>query len=132
MSGIKVKNLTKVYGRKPKQAINYLDEGKSKAEILELTGMTVGVSKANFEVNPGEIFVIMGLSGSGKSTLVRMLNRLVEPTRGSIRIRGRDITKMSQRQLIELRRRDLGMVFQSFALMPHRTVADNAAFGLEV
>lgn len=132
MSGIKVKNLTKVYGRKPKQAINYLDEGKSKAEILELTGMTVGVSKANFEVNPGEIFVIMGLSGSGKSTLVRMLNRLVEPTEGEIYINGKDIAKMNREDLRNVRRKKMSMVFQNFALLPHKTILQNTEFGLEI
>lgn len=132
MSGIKVKNLTKVYGRKPKQAINYLDQGKSKAEILELTGMTVGVSKANFEVNPGEIFVIMGLSGSGKSTLVRMLNRLVEPTEGEIYINGKDIAKMNREDLRNVRRKKMSMVFQNFALLPHKTILQNTEFGLEI
>lgn len=129
---IEVAGLYKIFGSYPDSAWPLINRGCSKAEIFRRTGQTVGVSDATLSIRPGEVFVIMGLSGSGKSTLVRMLNRLVEPTRGSIRIRGRDITKMSQRQLIELRRRDLGMVFQSFALMPHRTVADNAAFGLEV
>src|SRR5690606_18629945 len=93
---------------------------------------TVGVKDASFSVEESEIFVVMGLSGSGKSTLVRMLNRLIEPTSGEILIDGRDITKFSKRELIALRRRDIGMVFQSFALMPHQTVLENAAFGLEV
>src|SRR5690625_1579536 len=132
MSGIKVKNLTKVYGRKPKQAINYLDEGKSKAEILELTGMTVGVSKANFEVNPGEIFVIMGLSGSGKSTLVRMLNRLIEPTKGNIYVDEENISNMDEEALREVRREKISMVFQNFGLFPHRTILENTEYGLEV
>src|SRR5690625_4305813 len=132
MSGIKVKNLTKIFGRRPRQAVNYLDEGKTKAEILEITGMTVGVSQASFEVKPGEIFVIMGLSGSGKSTLVRMLNRLVEPTKGEISIDGEDITKMSRDELRNVRRKKLSMVFQNFALLPHKTILKNTEFGLEV
>src|SRR5699024_4739940 len=92
--------------------------------------MPVGVSDANFDVYEGEIFVIMGLSGSGKSTMVRMFNRLIEPSAGSITINGRDITKMSRRELLALRRREINMVFQSFALMPHMTVLENTAFGL--
>src|SRR5690625_4493761 len=132
MSGIKVKNLTKIFGRRPRQAVNYLDEGKTKAEILELTGMTVGVSRASFEVKPGEIFVIMGLSGSGKSTLVRMLNRLVEPTSGEILLDGQNVTKMNNEQLRNLRRKHMSMVFQNFALLPHKTILENAEFGLEI
>lgn len=132
MSSIKVNNLTKVFGRRPKQAVKFLEEGKTKTEILELTGMTVGVSQANFEVKPGEIFVIMGLSGSGKSTLVRMLNRLVEPTAGEISLDGKDITKMNKDELRNLRRKKMSMVFQNFALLPHKTILKNTEFGLEV
>src|SRR5699024_7058044 len=132
MSGIKVKNLTKVYGRRPRQAVNYLNEGKTKAEILELTGMTVGVNQANFDVKPGEIFVIMGLSGSGKSTLVRMLNRLVEPTAGEIFLDGKDIAKMDREDLRSVRRKKMSMVFQNFALLPHKTILENTEFGLEI
>src|SRR5690606_22387560 len=91
-----------------------------------------GVNDADFSIRDGEIFVVMGLSGSGKSTLLRLLNRLIEPTLGSIRVDGQDVTRMSKRDLIELRRRDMSMVFQSFALLPNRTVLDNTAFGLEV
>src|SRR5699024_3570092 len=98
----------------------------------EKTGQTIGVHGAELSIRKGETFVVMGLSGSGKSTLVRLLNRLIEPTSGSVHINGPDVTSMSRKKLIELRRRDLAMVFQSFALMPHRTVLDNAAFGLEV
>lgn len=106
--------------------------GKSKSEIHTSTGCTIGVDDASFDIMDGETFVIMGLSGSGKSTLLRLLNRLIEPTSGSIEIDGRDITKMSKRELIELRRRDMSMVFQSFALLPNRNVLNNAAFGLEI
>src|SRR5699024_10671976 len=120
-----VNNLTKVYGRRPGPAIDYLEDGKTKAEILKLTGMTVGVNRANFEVKSGEIFVIMGLSGSGKSTLVRMLNRLVEPTIGEILIDGKDIAKMNREDLRNVRRKKMSMVFQNFALLPHKTILQN-------
>jgi glycine betaine/proline transport system ATP-binding protein len=126
------KDVYKIFGPDPKKAYDLIQEGKSKDEIFEDTGMTVGVREASFEVYEGEVFVVMGLSGSGKSTLVRMLNRLIEPTFGSIEIDGHDIVKMSKDELIQLRRRDMAMVFQSFALMPHQSVIDNAAFGLEV
>ncbi|MGD8430608.1 MAG: glycine betaine/L-proline ABC transporter ATP-binding protein ProV, partial [Ectothiorhodospiraceae bacterium] len=109
-----------------------LSEGLDKAEIFEKTGNTVGVQDAGFAIREGEIFVVMGLSGSGKSTLVRLLNRLIEPTAGRVLVKGQDVTSMSARELIELRRHDMSMVFQSFALMPHRSVLENAAFGLEV
>ncbi len=129
---IKVAQLSKIFGRQTKLAASLLAEGKSKEEILKQTGCTVGVNQANFEVEEGEIFVIMGLSGSGKSTLVRMLNRLVEPTSGSVFIDGEDISKMNHEQLLEVRRKKISMVFQKFALFPHRTVLENAAFGLEI
>lgn len=130
--GLRVENVFKIFGNDPKGAMRQVEAGKTKDQIFEETGMTVGVRDASFEVRPGEIFVVMGLSGSGKSTLIRMLNRLIEPTAGSIMIGDRDITKMSMTELIEMRRRDMSMVFQSFALMPHRSVLENAAFGLEV
>lgn len=129
---IAVRGVTKIFGNRPAVALRMLDEGRVKDEIFERTGMTIGVQDASFDVEEGEIFVIMGLSGSGKSTLVRLLNRLVEPSSGEILIDGRDITLMSRRQLVDLRRREMGMVFQSFALMPHLKVWQNAAFGLDV
>lgn len=129
---IRISGLYKVFGSDPDQAIRLLEQGKTKNEIFEQTGQTVGVQKTDLQIHEGEIFVVMGLSGSGKSTLVRMLNRLIEPSRGQILIGGNDVVAMSQKELIKLRRRNLSMVFQSFALMPHRTVIDNAAFGLEV
>src|SRR5690625_2809155 len=94
MSGIKVKNLTKVFGRRPTQALKHIADNKTKEEILKLTGMTVGVKEATFEVQAGEVFVIMGLSGSGKSTLVRMFNRLIEPTSGEVWLDDQNITTM--------------------------------------
>ena len=109
-----------------------LNEGLSKEEIFKKTKMTIGVQNANFEIFEGEIFVIMGLSGSGKSTLVRLLNRLIEPTSGQIFVDDTDITNLTDKELIEIRRQKISMVFQSFALMPHMTVLDNVAFGLEL
>ncbi|MGB7999262.1 MAG: glycine betaine/L-proline ABC transporter ATP-binding protein ProV [Anaerobacillus sp.] len=129
---ITVKDVTKVFGKSPKQAVKLLDQGKSKNEILKETGMTVGVNRASFDVYPGEIFVIMGLSGSGKSTLVRLLNRLIEPTSGQVLIDDEDIVRMKPEQLREVRRKKLSMVFQRFALFPHRTVLENTEYGLEV
>jgi len=129
---IEISGLYKVFGNDPDQAIRLLKQGKSKDDIFRETGQTVGVQKTDLTIREGEIFVVMGLSGSGKSTLVRLLNRLIEPSSGEIRIRGKNVVAMSQAELMQLRRRDLAMVFQSFALMPHRTVIDNAAFGLEV
>ncbi|MCA1031232.1 glycine betaine/L-proline ABC transporter ATP-binding protein ProV [Bacillus timonensis] len=129
---IKVTNVTKVFGKNAKKAVQLLDEGKSKKDILQQTGSTVGVNKATFEVHAGEIFVIMGLSGSGKSTLVRLLNRLIEPTSGEVQIDGKDIVKMNKEELREVRRKKLSMVFQKFALFPHRTILENTEYGLEI
>ncbi|KKX33087.1 glycine betaine/L-proline ABC transporter ATP-binding protein ProV [Rhizobium sp. LC145] len=129
---ISIKNVYKVFGERPEKALDLLRRGKTKSEILATTGCSIGVNDASFDIKAGEIFVIMGLSGSGKSTLLRLLNRLIEPTSGNIEIDGRDITNMSRRELIDVRRRDISMVFQSFALLPNRTVLNNAAFGLEV
>lgn len=109
-----------------------LNDGKSKDEIFTKTGMTIGVQDASFEINEGEIFVIMGLSGSGKSTLVRLLNRLIEPTSGQIFIDETDVTTLSDKELIDIRREKISMVFQSFALMPHMNIIDNVSFGLEL
>ncbi|PVE66110.1 quaternary amine ABC transporter ATP-binding protein [Priestia megaterium] len=129
---LKVQNITKVFGKNPSKAIDLLQKGKTKNEILEETGMTIGVNQANFEIKSGEIFVIMGLSGSGKSTLVRMFNRLVEPTSGSLILDGDDVVKMNKDELRDMRRKKMSMVFQNFALFPHRTVLDNTEYGLEV
>ena len=129
---IEVKNLFKVFGPNPAEGMRLLDEGLDKDAIFEKTGNTVGVRDASFSIREGEIFVVMGLSGSGKSTIVRMLNRLIDATAGQVLIDGRDVNSLPQNELIDLRRHDMSMVFQSFALMPHRTVLQNAAFGLEV
>jgi glycine betaine/proline transport system ATP-binding protein len=127
---VEVKNVTKVFGKSPKNAIKLLKEGYSKKEILEKTGSTIGVNSASFEIYPGEIFVVMGLSGSGKSTLIRMLNRLIDPTIGEILIDDADIVKMSAQQLRDVRRNKISMVFQNFALFPHKTVLENTEHGL--
>jgi glycine betaine/proline transport system ATP-binding protein len=127
-----VKNLYKIFGPHPETAMQMLRNGQSKDEIFKKTGLVVGVKDANFHVDEGEIFVLMGLSGSGKSTLIRLLNRLVDPTHGQILVGGNDVAAMSKKALVELRRKDLAMVFQSFALLPHLSVLRNTAFGLEV
>lgn len=132
MKKIEVKGLTKVFGKNPKQGVKLLEQGKTKTEILKQTGMTVGVNRASFEVNSGEIFVIMGLSGSGKSTLIRLVNRLIEPSAGNVFVDGEDLAKMDKNQLRETRRKKLSMVFQKFGLFPHRTILENAGYGLEV
>jgi glycine betaine/proline transport system ATP-binding protein len=132
MAIIEVRQATKVFGPEPEAVLRLLDEGWSKERIYREKKHTVGVNNVSFAVEPGEIFVIMGLSGSGKSTLVRMLNRLIEPTRGSIAIHGSDIVKMNKEGLLRVRREKISMVFQKFALFPHRTVAANVEYGLEV
>ncbi|MFD2639454.1 quaternary amine ABC transporter ATP-binding protein [Piscibacillus salipiscarius] len=132
MPVIKVNNLSKIFGKKTKEAQKLLDEGYSKEEILEKTGCTVGVNRANFEVEEGEVFVIMGLSGSGKSTLVRLLNRLIEPTEGEVEVDGERLAKMNKESLRKVRREKMSMVFQKFALFPFRSVLENTEFGLEI
>ncbi|MDB5876794.1 MAG: proline/glycine betaine transporter ATP-binding protein ProV [Variovorax sp.] len=130
--GILIDHVFKVFGDEPEKALELVKQGLSKQDILQQTGNSIGVFDATFEIQAGEIFVIMGLSGSGKSTLVRLLNRLIEPTAGRIVIDGADINDHSDARLRALRRKDISMVFQSFALMPHLTVRDNTAFGLEL
>ncbi len=129
---VSVKNLFKVFGPHPKKAMGLLEQGLDKEAIFEKIETTIGVQNASFEIYTGEIFVIMGLSGSGKSTMVRMINRLIEPTAGQVFIDGEDIVSMSNDELVKMRRKKMSMVFQSFALMPHMTVLQNAAFGLEM
>ncbi|MES2613751.1 MAG: glycine betaine/L-proline ABC transporter ATP-binding protein ProV [Pseudomonadota bacterium] len=129
---ITIEHVFKVFGDSPQNAMDLVRQGLGKEDILAQTGHSIGVFDASFTIAAGEIFVVMGLSGSGKSTLVRMLNRLIEPTAGRILVEGEDINALSDRALRALRRKDISMVFQSFALMPHMTVLDNAAFGLEL
>ena len=125
-------NVWKIFGPDPESVWTLINNGMSKQEVLEKTGHVIAVKDVSFEINESEIFVIMGLSGSGKSTLVRCLNRLIEPTKGEIFIEGADLTQMSDDELKELRRHTLSMIFQNFGLLPHRSVLDNIAFGLEI
>lgn len=129
---LSINHIYKVFGDRPEKAMEMLNRGADKDEVFAKTGQTVGVFDASFSVNRGEIFVIMGLSGSGKSTMVRLLNRLIEPTSGSIKLNGKELTGLGDSDLLSVRRQDMSMVFQSFALMPHMTVLENAAFGLEI
>lgn len=132
MSKIEIKDLYLVFGAEKARAIRHLKKGKSKAEILKSTNCTIAVQDANLSINEGEIFVIMGLSGSGKSSLLRCINRLNTPTSGEIIINGQDISKASDKELLDIRRKVLAMVFQNFGLLPHRTVLQNIGFGLEL
>ena len=129
---IEVKNLVKVFGSQPQKALDLLKKGLSKEHILAETGLTIGVNNVSFTVNEGEVFVVMGLSGSGKSTILRCLNRLIEPSSGAVIIDGVDITKLKSQELRQVRQTKMSMVFQQFALLPHRTVLQNAVYGLEV
>jgi glycine betaine/proline transport system ATP-binding protein len=127
-----VRRLSKIFGPKPERAAELIKQGLGRDEIFKSTGNMVAVNDVSLSVKAGEIFVIMGLSGSGKSTLVRLLNRLIEPTAGQVILEGHDIAPMSTVELREVRRKKMAMVFQSFALLPNRTVLDNIAYGLEV
>lgn len=129
---IRIEGLYKIFGKKPEAARDLHQKGVDKDEILAKTGQAVGVADASFEVFEGETLVVMGLSGSGKSTLIRCVNRLIEPSFGSVYIDGQDITKLEPEELRLIRQRKFGMVFQSFALFPHKTVAENAEYGLEL
>lgn len=129
---LRIENVFKIFGERPEEALKALEQGKSKLEILEETGQTVGVKGVSFEVNEGEIFVVMGLSGSGKSTLVRMLNGLIPATSGRILIDNEDVTRCSAERLRNIRRNKIAMVFQHFALFPHKTVLENVAYGLKI
>jgi len=133
---IRVEHLVKVFGDEPWRALPLLEQGRSKAEIREETGLTVGVNDVSFELEAGEVFVIMGLSGSGKSTLMRCVNRLIEPLSGKVLLTTDDgeidVTALSAPELRALRRERMSMVFQRFGLFPHRTVLDNVAYGQEV
>ncbi|RBP65347.1 glycine betaine/proline transport system ATP-binding protein [Alkalibaculum bacchi] len=129
---VEVKNLYKIFGPSPNKIFPLIDKGMTKREILEKTGYGLGVSNVSFQVHRGEVFVIMGLSGSGKSTLIRCLNRLIEPSKGEIWIDGKNIISMNKEELMEVRRKKVAMIFQNFALLPHRTILDNVAFGLQI
>ncbi|GEL72050.1 MULTISPECIES: quaternary amine ABC transporter ATP-binding protein [Myxococcus] len=132
MEKIEVRGLRKIYGGNPERAIALLEKGQSKQQILEETGCTVAIQEASFDVKAGEIFVIMGLSGSGKSTVLRCLNRLIEPSAGSVHVDGVDVTRADRAGLLDVRRRKMAMVFQNFGLLPHRSVIRNVEYGLEM
>ena len=125
-------NVWKIFGSNPKRVLKNHDQSKSRAEIQAETGHVVAVKDVSFEVKKGECFVVMGLSGSGKSTLVRCISRLIEPTGGQVIINGEDVTMMDKKELRNLRRHKMAMVFQHFGLFPHRRVIDNISYGLEV
>lgn len=132
MTKIEIKDLSILFGPEKAKAKKMVKQGKSKQEILKETGCTVAVRNANLKIEEGEMFVIMGLSGSGKSTLVRCINRLNEPSMGEIYLNGKNITRLSDKELLQIRRKEMAMVFQHFGLLPHRTVLSNIAFGLEL
>jgi len=129
---IEIDHVIKIFGDDPASAQSLLDAGKSKAQVLAETGQVVGVNDVSLKVEAGQTYVVMGLSGSGKSTLIRHVNRLIEPTSGEIRVDGADVLGMDLDELREFRRTKIAMVFQKFGLLPHRSVIDNVAYGLEV
>ncbi len=131
MPAVRADHLYKVFGKQSRAAVERLSDGSHRDTIADLD-VTAAVIDVSFEVEPGEIFVVMGLSGSGKSTLIRMLNGLLEPTSGTVEIDGVDITALNKKSLLKLRGEKISMVFQHFALLPHRTVLENAAYGLEL
>ncbi|MFG3311608.1 glycine betaine/L-proline ABC transporter ATP-binding protein [Streptomyces albidoflavus] len=131
MSRLQAEHLYKVFGRRPDEAVQRLEKGVDRDE-LRAEGTTAAVIDASFSVEPGQIFVVMGLSGSGKSTLLRMLNGLLEPTAGHVRFDGQDLTELAPADLRAVRSQKISMVFQHFALFPHRSVLENAGYGLEV
>ena len=129
---IEIKNLWKIFGRDPKRILGNKYKNLPKTAIQEKTGCIVGMRNINLEIKKGEFYIIMGLSGSGKSTLIRNLLRLVNPTSGKISVKGKDVTKMQENELLDFRKDNFGMVFQHYGLFPHLTVLDNAAYGLKV
>lgn len=129
---LSVRNLSKFYGLNKTAARKMLAEGASKSDILRQTGVTIAVNDVSFDVEAGKVFVLIGLSGSGKSTVVRCINMLQRPTSGEILFEGTNIAQMSKRELYDLRRKNISMVFQSFGLMSHRDVLGNVSYGLEV
>ena len=131
-SMISVRDLWKVYGPRAERIVGSPEADLPRGELEALHGNVVAMRDVNLDVAPGEVFVVMGLSGSGKSTLIRCITRLIEPTAGSVIIEGTDVTKADDDQLLQVRRHKVSMVFQHFGLLPHRTLLDNVAFGLEL
>jgi len=132
MNKIEIQNVYKIFGHKTAAALAMSQQGKTKQEVQAATDCVVGVHDLSMSIAAGEIFVIMGLSGSGKSTLVRHFNRLIDPTSGQILVDGEDILRYDEKQLEHFRRHKISMVFQSFGLLPHKTVLDNVGYGLKV
>jgi len=132
MPKIELKNVYKIFGEDPQSVLPLLLEGATKEEILEERDHTVGLDNVSLSIEEGETFVCMGLSGSGKSTLIRHINRLIDPTKGEVLVDGVNVLKFSEKELLELRRHEMSMVFQRFGLFPHKTVMENVAYGLEV
>ncbi|MEX2320559.1 MAG: glycine betaine/L-proline ABC transporter ATP-binding protein, partial [Saccharospirillum sp.] len=132
MGKIEISGIYKIFGPHPKRHLEAVRKGLAKEDLLADNGHTLGLQDVNLSIEEGELFVIMGLSGSGKSTLIRHINRLIDPTAGSIRIDGENVLNLRQDELIQLRRHKMSMVFQRFALFPHKTVLDNVAYGLTV
>ncbi len=132
MNFIEVKNLYKIFGKAPQRAFSLIEQGKTKDEIFEKTELSIAVRNANFDIQEGEFFVVMGLSGSGKSTMLRCFNRIIEPTKGEILIKGENILKQGEEALRAYRRNFFSMVFQHFALFPHRSVRENVEYGLSI
>ena len=129
---LETRGLWKIFGENPQRLFKSDLKDESKEKIQEETGLVVGLRDISFKVHKGEIFVLMGLSGSGKSTLIRNLIRLVDPTAGEIYISGKEICALSEKELMEFRRRSTAMVFQAFGLLPHNTVLQNVAYGLKI
>ncbi|MDN6619803.1 MAG: ATP-binding cassette domain-containing protein, partial [Corynebacterium variabile] len=130
MTAVRAEHLYKVFGKKPGEVIRKLEAGADRSELTDLG--TAAVIDVNFEVEEGEIFVVMGLSGSGKSTLIRMINGLWKATAGSVEVMGKNIAELDGKSLRDLRAKHVSMVFQHFALLPHRSVRENAAYALEI
>ncbi|MEK9874772.1 MAG: glycine betaine/L-proline ABC transporter ATP-binding protein [Pelagibacteraceae bacterium] len=132
MAKIEIKNIYKIFGRKPDNILPMVKDGATKEQVLEKTGHTVGLDNVSLKIEEGETFVCMGLSGSGKSTLIRHLNRLIDPTDGEVLVDGQSVMNLNPEQLIDFRRYKMSMVFQRFGLFPHKTVLENVGYGLEM
>ena len=132
MPKIELKNVYKIFGEDPQSVLPLVQNGATKEEILEDTDHTVGLDNVSISIEEGETFVCMGLSGSGKSTLIRHINRLIDPTEGEVLVDGVNVLEFNESELLELRRHEMSMVFQSFGLFPHKTVIQNVAYGLEI
>jgi len=129
---IRIEHLIKIYGDNCRAALKLFSQGANREAILQATGQVLGIAEVSFTINPGEIFVVMGLSGSGKSTLLRCINRLITPTRGQVYIDDEDIAHVDEKRIRQIRLTKVSMVFQHFGLFPHRTVADNVEYGLKL